>query len=476
MTHVAPAAEKTYITASDFGLWLKRGVQALRRDVARIDRINVFPVPDGDTGHNMLGTLEAAWEAVEESASRHLGHLVRVAAQGAVSGARGNSGTILSQVLVGMAESGGEKEVWSIPDFRQAWEQAAEVAYQGVYQPVEGTMLTLIRALAENAHGDTVLQVLHNMVVAARKTVLDSPRLLSVLRERGVVDAGAEGLYLVIAAFLGDEVAELSAEILTQRNAMPTSLLSQEIPFPYDTEALIAPWSGSLPLSRIRELLAGYGDSVVVSEMQSSLKIHVHVAQPEPLMIFLFQLGPVVQMEMLDMRHQMQNLAQRELRPVVIRKEWASIMPIRIDVVDPNSPAAEALETLWIGPGAEGRRYSVESLGVACQLFLDYDEEVSWEDNLRNLLPRAKTMTSLTIRWDVEGYWVGDVREKTRQSALAAVKGIVGRHRLVTIYTSPSENEDNWNGEAEWWQAQLNAEVVSVPGGVAHHSMNLVVQ
>ncbi len=476
MTHVAPAEGKSYITAHDFGIWLKRGVQALRRDVSRIDRINVFPVPDGDTGHNMLGTLQAALEAMEESTSRHLGHQVRVAAQGAVSGARGNSGTILSQILVGMAESGGEKETWSIQDFRDAWEQAAEMAYQGVYQPVEGTMLTLVRSLAENAQGKDVAQVLQNMVVAARKTVLDSPRLLSVLRDRGVVDAGAEGLYLIISAFLGDETADLSAEVISGGNAIPTSLWPEDIPFPYDTEALIAPWSGSLPLNQVRELLAGYGNSVVVSEMQFSLKVHVHVAQPESLIGFLFQLGPVVQIEMLDMRHQMQHLAQRELRPVVILPQWVSVMPVRIDAVDANSPAARKPETLWVGPETAGHRYYVESLAIACQLFLDYDEDASWEDNLRNLLPRAEIITSLVVQRDADGYRVGDVPKKTRQEALAAVKDVVRSHRLVTIYTSLTGDEDDWSREAEWWQTQLNAEVVSVPGGVAHHSMNLVVQ
>jgi hypothetical protein len=107
---------------------------------------------------------------------------------------------------------------------------------------------------------------------------------------------------------------------------------------------------------------------------------------------------------------------------------------------------------------------------------LDYDEDASWEDNLRNLLPRAEIITSLVVQRDADGYRVGDVPKKTRQEALAAVKDVVRSHRLVTIYTSLTGDEDDWSREAEWWQTQLNAEVVSVPGGVAHHSMNLVVQ
>jgi hypothetical protein len=151
-------------------------------------------------------------------------------------------------------------------------------------------------------------------------------------------------------------------------------------------------------------------------------------------------------------------------------------MPTRIDVIDPDSPTAKESETLWLGPGTEGHRYFLESLAIACQLFLDYDENASWEDNLRNLLPRAETMTSLVIQWDTRGYQVGAVAQMTRQAALMAVKAAVGNHPMVTIYTSLTGDEDDWSKEAEWWQTQLNAELVSVPGGVAHHSMNLVVQ
>ncbi|MHB1953136.1 MAG: DAK2 domain-containing protein [Sulfobacillus sp.] len=468
MSHAAKTVGITRITAGEFTKWLGRALTVLRREVERIDRINVFPVPDGDTGHNMLGTLEAAVQAVLRIPSHHLGHQVRVAAEGAVMGARGNSGTILSQFLVGLAQSGGDKEEWSLSDFRQALAHAADVAYQGVYQPVEGTMLTITRTLAQNAYGDDVGQILANMVKAAHDAVLRTPSMLPALRDQGVVDAGAEGLYLIVAAFANENVQPVN--MVASPEAVSATRRLDDIPYPYDTEALISPWHQNQALSEIRSQLASWGDSVVVSEMGSSLKVHVHTTNPADLTRFLFALGPVVQMEILDMRHQMHTLGRPERRPVVMDPAWGPVMPIAVDLVEPSS--AMEPDVLWVGEDYKDSPRGLASPALACQLFVDYNEDQSWEDNLKVLLASSRTMVSLSVAKDHKGYQVGDLAMANRDQAVLAAKAVVGVRRMVTLYVSL----DDWDGEAEWWQTQLDAEVVNLPAEVARRVMEIVAQ
>ncbi len=172
----------------------------LERHIDEVNSLNVFPVPDGDTGTNMFMTMASAVKAIEETEDTSVAIVSASAAKGALMGARGNSGVILSQILRGMADSMKEKETLSSRDLAQALRAASEKAYKTVSEPVEGTILTAIRAASEAASaaaskGASFSRTVASVVSRVRTTVKKTPDMLPVLKEAGVVDAGAKGLY-----------------------------------------------------------------------------------------------------------------------------------------------------------------------------------------------------------------------------------------------------------------------------------------
>src|SRR5512136_1135982 len=167
----------------------------LRYHQPTINALNVFPVPDGDTGTNMLLTMQGAWHEIEHSPEENVGKVAQMVAHGALMGARGNSGVILSQLWRGFARSLDSQPNFGAPDLAHAMHEASETAYKGVLKPVEGTILTVSRAVADAAEmarreEDDLLFILEHIVMAAKETVTNTPNLLPVLKQAGVVDAG----------------------------------------------------------------------------------------------------------------------------------------------------------------------------------------------------------------------------------------------------------------------------------------------
>ena len=188
------------------GPGLKRALEAakakLEEHIDEVNALNVFPVPDGDTGINMFLTMESAVEAMNKSEDTSAAAISASAARGALMGARGNSGVILSQILRGISKGIGDRKTFSSPDFAYALHIASDEAYKVVASPVEGTILTVIREASEAAsrtaaRGVGFARTMMSVVSRARKTVERTPEMLPVLKEAGVVDAGAKGLYYV---------------------------------------------------------------------------------------------------------------------------------------------------------------------------------------------------------------------------------------------------------------------------------------
>src|SRR4030043_28595 len=180
--------------------WLRTNQQA-------INILNVFPVPDGDTGTNMVLTMQAAWDEIANSAEHNIGKLTRMVAHGALMGARGNSGVILSQLWRGFARALDNFETMDGHLLVDALHQGRNTAYKGVVRPVEGTILTVakdITAEAEMALADTQdpYIILERIVTAADASVLNTPELRAALREAGVVDAGGKGLFIILEGML----------------------------------------------------------------------------------------------------------------------------------------------------------------------------------------------------------------------------------------------------------------------------------
>ena len=171
----------------------------LERNAHFVNSLNVFPVPDGDTGTNMLLTMQSAIREANANPSHNAGEIAAAISHGALLGARGNSGVILSQIMRGFARGMDKREKIDAALFADALVEAARTAYKGVVKPVEGTILTVIREASDRAvlaasQSDDVGYVLEKTVAAARSAVVRTPQLLAVLKEAGVVDAGGEGL------------------------------------------------------------------------------------------------------------------------------------------------------------------------------------------------------------------------------------------------------------------------------------------
>ena len=193
------------------GQALKRLVEAgltwLRTNQQIVNSLNVFPVPDGDTGTNMLLTMQAAYDEIADSAEHNFGKMVHSVAHGALMGARGNSGVILSQLWRGFARAVDNKATLDVPTAVQAFVAARDTAYKGVVRPVEGTILTVAKDVASAAEAAQSITndpgaLLEILVNAADRSVQRTPELLPVLKEAGVVDSGGKGYFIILEGML----------------------------------------------------------------------------------------------------------------------------------------------------------------------------------------------------------------------------------------------------------------------------------
>ena len=290
------AAENQVITASEKWLtcdgqqlrkMIKAGLAILEQNYKLVNDLNVFPVPDGDTGTNMLLTMRAAYHRIQEVDEDHVGRVALEMSHGALMGARGNSGVILSQIWRGLARGLKDKEIFDVEILAAALQDSADTAYQGVMRPVEGTILTVIREGAEEAADAATksndLRFLLTRVLERCQQSLDrTPDLLPVLKQAGVVDAGGQGLVFIIEGMLryvsGDisvtpEAGEIAA-VPAQAKVVPQGGLEH----PYDVQYILI--GKKLDLSSVRSSIDAMGDSTVVVGDEKTIKVHVHVKDP----------------------------------------------------------------------------------------------------------------------------------------------------------------------------------------------------
>jgi len=265
-----------------------------------INALNVFPVPDGDTGTNMLATVRSALAEAESVplSSRTLPRVAAAISFGALMGARGNSGVILSQILLGMVEVGRERRIVNGLDLAYGLRRGSETAYAAIAKPIEGTILTVIRetsdAAVEAAERTPALEaVLEAAVEAARRSVSRTPSLLPVLREAGVVDSGGQGLFRLLEGALGAMRGETIAASIDARPAGQASLVThtESDGWGYETMFLISADGPALDLQVMRRELEGMGDSVLVAGDASAAKVHVHNDRPDQVIGYGLTLG-----------------------------------------------------------------------------------------------------------------------------------------------------------------------------------------
>ncbi len=290
----------------------RSAVANLEAHVEEINGLNVFPVPDGDTGSNMAATVQVALEEAERSAGQPADRIAAAISFGALMGARGNSGVITSQILNGMARGLDRKRRFNGLDLAHCLALGTETAYAAVKKPVEGTILTVIREASVAARvaaerDDAIETVLAATVDAAEKAVAKTPSLLPILREAGVVDSGGQGLYRLFQGALQFVVGQAVAGGVSARvheAARPSVLVAHaDEGFGYETMYLLQPPSGGdLDIDAIRTHLETLGESVVVAGDARAAKIHVHNERPDTVIAYGLGLGSLsrVSVENLD--------------------------------------------------------------------------------------------------------------------------------------------------------------------------------
>jgi uncharacterized protein len=314
----------------------------------RIDDLNVYPVPDGDTGTNMSLTMHALVEALADAADAPRPALTHTVTRAALMGARGNSGVILSQIVRGAAEVLGEAETVDSRAVADALRSASDTAYRGVRQPVEGTILTVIREMAEEAEADAASELevddlLRAVLARGEVALARTQELLDVLREAGVVDAGGAGLVEIargiVSAVTGDEL-----KLSDEAPELGVDAIHRELSeFRYCTAFLVE--GSGLDAESLERELEVLGDSLLVVGDESALKIHVHTDDPGAALSLGTARGAIAGVEIADMHVQTADRAERLTAAAVVSSDAVS------DVV-----AVVA---------GSGNRRLYESLGVA---------------------------------------------------------------------------------------------------------------
>lgn len=283
-----------------------------------INALNVFPVPDGDTGTNMYMTLAAAVKEAGREEGNELGLVAEAAARGAFMGARGNSGVILSQILKGFSKAFKGKERGGASDIAEGFQKGAEEAYRAVTEPVEGTILTVARKTAEAAklatrRSSDLLRVIISCYRQSVRTLEETPKMLPVLREAGVVDAGGRGYTAILEGILRSlkmvQEIELLQDFATRQKkkimfgrAFQQDDIDEAINFTYCTELVVK--GKNLPLETLRRELASYGNSLVVVGEGDAAKVHIHSNHPGLVMESCLNFGTLHDVKVDNMKEQ----------------------------------------------------------------------------------------------------------------------------------------------------------------------------
>jgi DAK2 domain fusion protein YloV len=296
----------------------RAAVENLERHVDEVNALNVFPVPDGDTGANMLATVRSALEEAEQANPATVERVAAGMAFGALMGARGNSGVITSQIFRGISEGLAGRRRFNALDMANALRLGSDRAYDAVVKPVEGTILTVARAASRDAvaaaeDSNDMDAVLASAAVGAERAVAATPTLLPILREAGVVDAGGQGLYRLLQG-VSQALSARGAEDPAAR-AFPrasTLVAHADEGFGYETMFLVQPREGeALDAGAIRAGLEALGDSVLVAGDARAVKIHVHSERPDEVIAFGLTQGVLSRIVVENMDNQAREVRER---------------------------------------------------------------------------------------------------------------------------------------------------------------------
>src|SRR5579875_785168 len=297
---------------------MSAGAEWLEAHKEAINALNVFPVPDGDTGSNMSATMQAAIRSIVDSSETSAGVIASKLAHGALLGARGNSGVILSQTLRGLAHGLDKKTTFTAAELANALQEAATLAYRAVLKPVLGTILKVVRDSAEAARlspqrGDDLVGLMHEVVMAARQSVARTPGLLPILKQAGVVDAGGQGFCTLLEGILRYIRGEAGVSMVAM-SANGASAAADEPPvkkgrvtveeeFGYEVVFLLR--GNNLNVDEIRQHIIDMGGvSTVVAGDEKLLKVHTHTLTPGKILDYGVSLGSLLDINIENLQEQ----------------------------------------------------------------------------------------------------------------------------------------------------------------------------
>ena len=392
------SAEMAAIDGRALALAFAGGAEALLRQADALNAINVFPVPDGDTGTNMSLTMRAAIDEIARQAGDAMpstADVARAVAQGTLMGARGNSGVILSQILAGFVapDASGGDEALNAAGLAAALERGRAAAYRVVSNPQEGTILTGITAAAAAARtsadgGASFEQALAAAVEAARDAAARTPDLLPVLREAGVVDAGAQGLFVLLDGMLRGLRGESAGDEKYDLGAIDASWLSATARVHGDgatsgfcTEFVIA--GSALDAEAIRARLRSGGDSLLVVGGGDLVRVHVHTHQPDDALAYGRTLGAVSHEKVDDMEAQFQRVARSSAGDDAPARRTDGIAVVAVAAGDGIADLMRSLGATAIvhggqtmNPSAGEIRQSIEAAAAASVIVLPNNKNI----------------------------------------------------------------------------------------------------
>jgi DAK2 domain fusion protein YloV len=392
------------------GLAMKRlmdaGLTWLRTNQQVVNSLNVFPVPDGDTGTNMTLTLQSAWNEIKDLGTRNLGEMAAAVSKGALMGARGNSGVITSQILRGFSRGVHEKAVLDKETFVKALGEARDTAYKGVVRPVEGTILTVIKEVA-NATGAALgsakdaIEILEIAVKAADEAVKRTPEQLPVLKQAGVVDSGGKGLFFILEGMLRHvygESLETPTVSVQPMSAMNLQDALDEVEEGQDYEVVVdfVP-NGELDLGTFYGKLEEMGTSIQVGEGEGMYRMHIHVPTENRYtpIDYIMEIGTVTKVAIENLLAQMDDIQKSA------QIKFATVEPghIAVVVVSPGQGLSKIFASLGVAAVVSGGQTMNPSTQDILAAFenLPTDKVIILPNN-KNIIMAANQAKEVTVK------------------------------------------------------------------------------
>lgn len=355
-----------------------QGAQNLSNNADLVDSLNVYPVPDGDTGTNMNLTMTSGREEVENNLSKNIGELGKTFSKGLLMGARGNSGVILSQLFRGFCKNIESESEINSKLLAESFQTGVETAYKAVMKPVEGTILTVVKDAAQAAiekanNTEDCIELMEYIIVKANESLENTPNLLAVLKEVGVVDSGGKGLLCVYEGFLkalkGEKVEAKVAKIdkdefVHDEHDFHGVINTEDIIYGYCTEMMVRFGKNKKAFDEqeFRQDMSQFGDSLLVINDEEIVKVHVHTEYPGKVFNYGQQYGELIKLKVENMREQHREVIRKEQHTAKPKMETVETAIITISMGEGISEIFKSMGATHIISGGQTMNPSTEDI------------------------------------------------------------------------------------------------------------------